>query len=153
MPAKSSAAPARILTAAAEHIERVGLYQGDHLWQPGRMGDTAPCTVLHAWERGVRAARPRWSVRGEPWAIFQRALTDSLVALTNHISGRPVPGVRQRELRLTEVAYRRTMLWCWGDEPERTTTEAAAMIRAAAALHSSDGDHSNPGCRTTRNMV
>ncbi|QHC26398.1 DUF6197 family protein [Streptomyces sp. GS7] len=112
-----AATPARILTAAADHIERVGLYQGDHLWQPGRMGDTAPCTVLHAWERGVRSARPRWSVRGEPWNVFHRALADSLVVLSNHINGRPVSGVRWRKLRLTEDAYRRTLLWCWGDEP------------------------------------
>ncbi|MFD5553736.1 DUF6197 family protein [Streptomyces sp. NPDC127068] len=144
-----SATSARILTAAAAHIERVGLYQGDHLWQPGRMGGTAPCTVLHAWDRGVRAARPRWSVRGEPWNIFQRALTDSLTVLSDHINGRPVPGVRWRKLRLTEDAYRRTMLWCWGDEPERTTAEAAAMIRTAAAHCPSDGDHSNPSCPIT----
>ncbi|MFJ8953482.1 DUF6197 family protein [Streptomyces sp. NPDC102381] len=147
------ATPARILTAAADHIERVGLYQGDHLWQPGRMGDTAPCTVLHAWERGVRSVRPRWSVRGEPWDIFQRALSDSLVVLSNHVNGRSVSGVRWRKLRLTEDAYRRTLLWCWGDEPERTTAEAAAMIRAAATLHASDGDHNIPGCPTLKNMV
>ncbi|MFC8894469.1 DUF6197 family protein [Streptomyces cinereoruber] len=153
MPRKYRATPARILTAAADHIERVGLYQGDHLWQPGRMGDNAPCTVLHAWGRGVRAVRPRWSERGESWDIFQRALTDSLVVLTNHINGRPVSDVRWRKLRLTEDAYRRTMLWCWGDEPERTTAEAAAVIRAAAALHQSDGDHSIQGCSTIKNMV
>ncbi|MEE1797177.1 DUF6197 family protein [Streptomyces sp. JV176] len=143
---KPHATPARILTTAADHVERVGLYQGDHLWQPGRMGDTAPCTVLHAWERGVRAARPRWSERGELWDIFHRALTDSLVVLTNHINGRPVSGVRWRELRLTEDAYRRVMLWCWGDDPERTTVEAAAVIRAAAALYSSDADHNTADC-------
>lgn len=28
---KPQATPARILTAAADHIERVGLYQGEHL--------------------------------------------------------------------------------------------------------------------------
>ncbi|MFE4635494.1 DUF6197 family protein [Streptomyces sp. NPDC056773] len=150
---KAAAIPARILTATANHIERVGLYQGDHLWKPGRMGDTAPCTVLHAWECGVRAARPRRSVRGEPWITFQRALADSLVVLTNHINGRPVPGIRWRELRLTEDAYRRTMLWCWGDEPERTTAEAAATIRAAAALYPSEWDHLTPGCPTLQNMV
>ncbi|MER6023849.1 DUF6197 family protein [Streptomyces anulatus] len=149
---KPPATPARILTAAADHIERVGLYQGDHLWQPGRMGDT-PCTVLHAWERGVRSVRPRWSVRGEPWDVFQRALFDSLVVLSNQVNGRPVSGVRWRKLRLTEDAYRRTLLWCWGDEPERNTAEAAAMIRTAAALHPSDGDHSTPGCPTLENMV
>ncbi|MBT2406775.1 MULTISPECIES: DUF6197 family protein [unclassified Streptomyces] len=150
---KGPAAPARILTVAADHIERVGLYQGDHLWQPGRMGDTAPCTVLHAWERGVRAARPRWSVRGEPWDIFQRALFDSLVVLSNHINGRPVSGVRWRNLRLTEDAYRRTMLWCWGGGPERTTAEAAAIIRTAAALYPSGADHMIPGCPILQNVV
>jgi hypothetical protein len=149
---KPHATPARILTAA-DHIERVGLYQGDHLWQPGRMGDTAPCTVLHAWERGVRVARPRWSVRGEPWDICHRALTDSLVMLTNHLNGRPVSGVRWRKLRLTEDAYRRTMLWCWGDEPERTTAEAAAMIHAAAALCPSGPEHITPACPMPQNMV
>ena len=140
-PQKPRATPARILTAAADHIERVGLYQGDHLWQPGRMSDAAPCTVLHAWERGVRAARPRWSVRGEPWDIFHRALSDSLVMLSDHLNGRRVPSVRWRKLRLSEDAYRRTVLWCWGDEPERTTAEAAVMIRAAAAQCLSGADH------------
>lgn len=150
---KTPATPARILTAAADHIARVGLYQGDHLWQPGRMGDTAPCTVLHAWERGVRAARPRWSVRGEPWDIFHRALADSLVVLSDHINGRPVSGVRWRKLRLTEDAYRRTLLWCWGDAPEWTTAEAAAMIRAAAALYPRDADHSMSGSPISKNVV
>lgn len=150
---KPPATPARILTAAADHIERVGLYQGDHLWQPGRMGGTAPCTVLHAWERGVRSVRPRWSVRGEPWGTFQRALFDSLVLLSNQVNGRPVSGVRWRKLRLTEDAYRRTLLWCWGDEPERTTAEAATVIRTAAALHPSDGDHGTPGYPALKNMV
>ncbi|MEV3853022.1 DUF6197 family protein [Streptomyces sp. NPDC050095] len=152
-PRKPSATPARILTAAANHIERVGLYQGEHLWQPGRMGDTAPCTVLHAWERGVRTVRPHWVVRGEPWDIFHRALADSLVVLSDHLNGRPVSGVRWRRLRMAEDAYRRSLLWCWGDEPSRTTTEAAAALRAAAALHPSGGDHTIPGCPTVRNMV
>ncbi|MDX3387549.1 DUF6197 family protein [Streptomyces niveiscabiei] len=140
------ATPSRILTTAANHIERVGLYQGDHLWQPGRMGDAAPCTVLHAWERGVRAARPRWTVRGEPWEVFHQALADSLVVLSDHINGRAVPSLRWRKLRLTEDAYRRTVLWCWGDAPERTTDEAAAMIRAAAARCLSGADHVVSDC-------
>lgn len=150
---KPPATPARILTAAADHIERVGLYQGDRLWQPGRMGDSAPCTVLHAWERGVRAARPHRSVHGEPWAVFQRALSDSLVVLSDHVTGGPVCGVRWRRLRLTEDAYRRTLLWCWGDEPGRTAAEAAATIRAAAPLRPSDGDHIDCDCPATQNMV
>ncbi|WP_223006799.1 DUF6197 family protein [Streptomyces roseirectus] len=143
------ATSARILTTtAAAHIERVGLYQGDHLWQPGRMGDSAPCTVPHAWERGVRAARPRWSARGEPWDVFHQALADSLTILSDHINGRAVPSVRWRKLRLTENAYRRTVLWCWGDAPERTTDEAAVMIRAAAARCLCDVDHGISGCPT-----
>ncbi|MFF6956172.1 DUF6197 family protein [Streptomyces sp. NPDC008317] len=150
---KAPATPARILAAAADHIERVGLYRGDHLWQPGRTGETAPCTVLHAWERGVRAARPHWSVRGEPWDIFHRALADSLVVLSDHVSGRPVPAVRWRKLRLTEDAYRRTLLWCWGDAPERTTGEAAATIRAAAALCSAGAGHANGSCPISKNMI
>ncbi|MBD0688540.1 DUF6197 family protein [Streptomyces sp. CBMA123] len=152
-PRKPRATPARILTAAADHIERVGLYQGDQLWQPGRMGNTAPCTVLHAWARGVRAARPHWSVRGEPWDIFQRALFDSLVVLSNHINGRPVAPIRWRRLGLGEDAYRRTLLWCWGDAPERTTAEAAALLRSAASLYPSGVDHTVPGCPTLQNMV
>ncbi|WP_338684535.1 DUF6197 family protein [Streptomyces acidiscabies] len=146
---KPNATPVRILTTAANHIERVGLYQGDHLWQPGRMGDTAPCTVLHAWERGVRTSRPRWSVRGEPWDVFHRALADSLVVLSDHINGRAVPSLRWRRLRLTEDAYRRTVLWCWGDVPERTTDEAAELLRAAAARCLSDADHGISDCLTS----
>ncbi|MET8980988.1 DUF6197 family protein [Streptomyces sp. NPDC004539] len=147
MPARRQpATPARILTAAANHIERVGLYQGDHLWQPGRMGGAAPCTVLHAWERGVRVARPRWSAHREQWDVFRQALADSLVVLSDHVNGRAVPSLRWRKLRLAEDAYRRTVLWCWGDAPERTTDEAAAMIRAAAGRCLSDADHVTVGC-------
>ncbi|MDV5145500.1 DUF6197 family protein [Streptomyces sp. SBC-4] len=149
---KAHATPARILVATADHIERVGLYQGDHLWQPGRLGHDAPCTLLHAWERGVRATRPHWSVRGEPWEVFRRALGDSLVLLSDHINGRPVAAARWRKLRLTEDAYRRTMLWCWGDEPERTAAEAAATVRAAA-LCRGDADHASERCSTSNNMV
>ena len=153
MPRKYRATPARILTAAADHIERVGLYQGDHLWQPGRMGSTAPCNLLHAWGRGVRAARPRWSERGQVWDIFQRALFDSLVVLSNEVHGRPVSPARWRRLGLAEDAYRRSLLWCWTDTPGRTTAEAAVLIRSAAALHRSDADHTVPGCPTLQNMV
>ncbi len=153
MPRKYRATPARILTAAADHIERVGLYQGDHLWQPGRMGNTAPCNLLHAWGRGVHAARPRWSQRGEAWEVFQRSLFDSLVVLSNQAHGGPVSPVRWRKLGLAEDAYRRTLLWCWNDAPGRTTAEAAALIRSAAALYRSDADHAVPGCPTLQNMV
>ncbi|MFE0177643.1 DUF6197 family protein [Streptomyces sp. NPDC059002] len=132
-PRKPPATPARILTAAAVHIDRVGLYQGDHLWQPGKMGDNAPCNLLHAWERGVRANRPHWAVRGEPWDIFHRALTNSLAIFSDHINGRPVAPARWRKLRIDEYVYRRTMLWCWGDDPRRTSGEAATAFRAAAA--------------------
>ncbi|MFH8404769.1 DUF6197 family protein [Streptomyces sp. NPDC018019] len=140
-PRNRPATPASILAAAADHIERVGLYQGEHLWKPGQMGDDAPCTVLHAWDQGVRAVKPHWSVGGEPWDLFARALWGSLEAVSNHINGRPVPPVRWRELGLCENAYRRTMLWCWGDEPGRTAREAAAAFRAAAELRRSDRDH------------
>ncbi|NJQ08156.1 DUF6197 family protein [Streptomyces lonarensis] len=142
------ATPTRILNAAADHIQRVGLYQGDHLWQPGRMGDTAPCTVLHAWGRGVRSVRPRWSVQGEPWAVFHRALSESLVLLSDHINGCPVPVIRWRKLGITEDAYRRTLLWCWGDDPSRTTVEAVEMIRAAPVRRQGDGDHRTANCLT-----
>ncbi|MGW7292878.1 DUF6197 family protein [Streptomyces xiamenensis] len=150
---KPPATPARILMSAADHIERVGLYQGEHLWQPGRMGDAAPCNLLHAWERGVRAVRPRWSVRGEPWEIFHRAVADSLVTLSNHINGGPMSGVRWRKLRIAEDAYRRTMLWCWGDEPERTTADASALLRAAAALCQSGPDHIRAPSPVSHNVV
>ncbi|MEY9950505.1 DUF6197 family protein [Kitasatospora sp. GAS1066B] len=153
MPRKPRATPARILTTAAAHIERVGLYQGDHRWQPGRMGNTAPCNLLHAWECGVRAARPRWSERGQAWEIFQRALFDSLVVLSNEAHGRPVSPVRWRRLGLPEDAYRRSLLWCWTDSPGRTAAEAAALLRSAAALYRSDADHTVPGCPTLQNMV
>ncbi|MFJ2819411.1 DUF6197 family protein [Streptomyces sp. NPDC087294] len=145
---KSRTTPARILTAAADHVERVGLYRGDHSSKPGRVGDAAPCTVLHAWERGVRTARPRWSVRSEPWDIFHGVVACSLVLLSDHINGGPVSGVQWRQVRLTEDAYRRTLLWCWGYVPGRTTVEAAAMIRAAASPRASDVDHGISGWPT-----
>ncbi len=75
------------------------------------------------------------------------------MVLTNHINGRPVSGVRWRKLKLSEDTYRRTMLWCWGDEPERTAAEAAEMIRAAAALSLGIGEHGSRSCPTSKNMV
>ncbi|MER7043630.1 DUF6197 family protein [Streptomyces jumonjinensis] len=137
--------PARILNAAARHIERVGLYRGDHLWQPGKMGDTAPCNVLHAWEQGVRAVRPHRSVKGEAWTVFHHAITDSLAAMSDHVNGRRVSPMRWLELNLDQRAYRRTMLWCWGDEPGRTAEEAAAAFRSAATLDVSDRRHRRAG--------
>ncbi|WP_413100085.1 DUF6197 family protein [Streptomyces sp. Inha503] len=70
---ESHPTPARILTALANHIEHVGLYQGEEPWQPGKLGDTPPRTVLHAWDRGMRAVKPHWSARGEPWDILHCA--------------------------------------------------------------------------------
>ncbi|QCX77819.1 hypothetical protein C9F11_20935 [Streptomyces sp. YIM 121038] len=141
-PRKTPATPAHILNAAADHIERVGLYQGEHLWQPGKMGDTAPCNVLHAWDQGVSAARPHRSVpAGLAWDIFHSALRDSLIMASDHVAGGPIPPARWQALEMVEWAYRRTTLWSWGDEPGRTAVEAAAMFRAVAAPVTSDRDH------------
>lgn len=138
---KTPASPAHILTYAAEHIEGVGLYQGEHLWQPGRMGDVAPCSVLHAWELGVAAARPARSVRGHAWDIFHTALRDSLILISDYAHGGPIPPERWEGLNMDERAYRRTVLWCWGDEPGRTAEEVAAAFRAVAAPVTSDREH------------
>ncbi|MFJ8385548.1 DUF6197 family protein [Streptomyces sp. NPDC094438] len=140
-PRQIPATPARILTAAADHIERVGLYQGDHLWQPGKMGDNAPCNVLHAWDQGVSAARPHRSVRGVAWEIFQGARRDSLIMFSDHIEGGAIAPARWEALRMDEDAYRRTSLWIWGEEPSRTAEEVAAAFRAVAAPVTSDRDH------------
>ncbi|MGA4842097.1 DUF6197 family protein [Streptomyces sp. G45] len=136
------ATPARVLAVAADHIERVGLYQGERLWQPGKPGESAPCSVLHAWDQGVRAVKPRWSDHDEElWGAFHRALRRSLVAISNHVNGRPVRPAAWQHLRMVEDAYRRTMLWCWGDEPGRTTRGAVEAFRAAAARCGSERDH------------
>lgn len=107
------------------------------------MGDTAPCNMLHAWEQGVRANRPHRSVRGEPWVIFRRAPTVSLVAISDDVNGRPIRASEWRRLNMTEDAYRRTTLWCWGDRPGRTVEHAAAAFRAAAGLSLCDRDHAS----------
>ncbi|MFD0417815.1 DUF6197 family protein [Streptomyces sp. NPDC127108] len=142
MSVEQPATAARVLAAAADHMERVGLYQGERLWQPGKPGESAPCTMLHAWDQGVRAVKPRWSIRDEElWSAFHRALRHSLVVLSDHLNGRPVPPTAWRHLRMVEDAYRRIALWCWGDEPGRTTEEAVEAFRAAAALCGSDREH------------
>ncbi|MEW1721648.1 DUF6197 family protein [Streptomyces sp. NPDC093109] len=147
MPFRTSATtPARILTAAADHIERVGLYQGDELWQPGEASDAAPCTVLYAWERSVRAARPSESAGEEAWEVFHGTFMDSLVVLSDHMNERPVQGRRWRELGLMEDSYRCLMVWCWGNEPGRTAGEAVAVLRAAAHVYRSGGDRCGGGC-------
>ncbi|MFI5809181.1 DUF6197 family protein [Streptomyces sp. NPDC051561] len=154
MPTKTlHATPASILAAAAEHVERVGLCQGEHLWEPGKMGDTAPCNAAWAWGRGVRAAKPHRSVRGEPWRVFGRAHVEALAVISDHVNGTPILSADWEHLHMDEHAYRYSTLWLWGNRPGCTTAEVAAAFRVAGGLCLSEDDHIGQGHRTFKNMV
>ncbi|MEY9937629.1 DUF6197 family protein [Streptacidiphilus sp. MAP5-3] len=145
----------RILNAAARHIERVGLYQGgEHLWQPGRMGDTAPCGTLHAWDRGVCAARPARSVTDETqWEAFRHGHARALKAISDLVNGTPINPVRWRMLRMSATSCRQSVLWEWGDQPGRTAEECAAAFREAARLVQCDDDYISLLAHQLQNMV
>ena len=146
---------ARMLTAAADHIQRVGIYQGDgHLWQPEQMGDVAPCTPLHAFETGVRAVRPnRFNPEPDVWDAFQAAIVRALTTVSDHVNGTPIRPERWEQLQMSEYGIRRSVLWLWGDEPGRTTEDTAAAFREAAELAKCDVHHVEATVLRTKNLV
>jgi len=146
---------ARMLTAAADHIERVGLYQGEgHMWKPEQMGDIAPCTPLHAFEIGVRTVRPnRFQPDPDEWDAFQVAIVRALTTVSDHVNGTPIQPERWEQLQMTEYGLRRAVLWLWGDESSRTAGDAAAAFRQAADQARSDVDHIEATVLWIKNLV
>jgi len=146
---------ARVLAAAADHIQRVGLYQGEgHLWRPEQMGDVAPCTPLHAFEIGVRTVRPnRFHPEPDEWDAFQVAIVRALTTLSDHVNGVPIRPERWEQLQMTEYGLRRSVLWLWGDEPDRTAEDAAAAFRQAAELAKCGVDHVEVTVLRMKNLV
>ncbi|MEU2514433.1 DUF6197 family protein, partial [Streptomyces syringium] len=130
-----------ILAWAACHIENVGLYQGDGLFnRPGR-GVELACHPRGAVS--VAAGNGRFaSGRTYDHAAIQAAEREALRLLAEHVTGQPVE-------TLTDSAAVRACYWRpideWGMVEGRTAAEVAEAMRAAAT---GEGGEASSGADT-----
>ncbi|MFD0032488.1 DUF6197 family protein [Streptomyces sp. NPDC127172] len=119
-----------VLEWAAAHIEDVGHRPGVETHDPAGFAGTAACTMLHALDRALVAAKPNPGDAHDWWDAY-RAAGAALEILAEHLAGAPVDaleGESDWDLR----ARRRAVVLGWGNEPGRSTAEVAAAFRAAA---------------------
>ena len=117
----------------AVHISRVGL------WHPPapdaaipHFGADTPCSLLHAFDRAQRAARPLPGEGAEAVEHYDRVRAEVLRLLGRALE--PPPGEHPGPpVLLNDEVRWRTLLDCWGDDLTRTTEQAAAFLRDAAA--------------------
>ncbi|RZU28221.1 hypothetical protein EV284_6387 [Streptomyces sp. BK022] len=120
--------PAGVLEWAAIRVETVGHRPGEESHDPAGYVDTAPCTMLHALERAVRAVKPLPSERNPEWGAYREA-SDAVRLMAEYLAGGPVaPDGGPLEVD----AQRRAVILAWGNRAGRTTEEVAAAFRAAA---------------------
>jgi hypothetical protein len=126
-----------VLEWAAAHIEGVGHRPGDLTHDPRGFADSSPCTMLHALDRALRAAKPTPGDSHEDWNAYREAGPAALRLVVEHVTGGPAGAgddawARAQRLRGTVLA--------WGNEPGRSTAEVAAAFRAAAPTVDVDDD-------------
>jgi hypothetical protein len=139
--------PQIVMELTARHIVQVGLHQGaalsDAEWEnypPAKYGHGEPCSLLWAFDRAQRAARGktlrtagRPGRHGHRRAHHPAEFMEALRLLSDHLSGEPITEADYTPLGVSEEVFRRTVIQCWGESEGRTTEEAAAHVRAAAA--------------------
>ncbi|MBP5896349.1 DUF6197 family protein [Streptomyces scabiei] len=124
-----------VLEWAAAHIEDAGHRPGELTHDPAGYADTAACTMLHALDRALVAAKPNPGGEHAAWEAFRAAAPGALRLLVEHLTGGPVDvGADERE---ASRQLRGTVLM-WGNMPGRSTAEVAEAFRAAVPA-SADG--------------
>jgi len=123
-----------VLGWAAQHLSAVGLRRGPENFDPAGFGDSAPCTVLHAFDRAQRAARADPDQPVEVWTWSREARTEALRSLSDTVAGGaigdPAPTHSGQQ---AQEAHRRTLVGQWAQMPGRTLAEVTAVFRSAAA--------------------
>ncbi|MHB9861932.1 DUF6197 family protein [Streptomyces sp. YIM S03343] len=117
-----------VLTWAAAHIEDAGHRPGTETHAPDGYAGSAACTMLHALDRAVLAAKPDPGDRHADWEAYRNAGSRALRLVVEEVTGGPVDA--DSDARAV-AKHLRGMLLMWGDEPGRSTAEVAAVFRAA----------------------
>jgi len=121
---------AGVLEWAAAHIEDVGHRPGGETHDPAGYVDSAPCTMLHALDRALVAAKPS-SAESDAWRAYWAVRPAVPRLLVEHLTGGPLnlsgdDWEAARQLRGTVLM--------WGNVPGRSTAEVAAAFRAAVPV-------------------
>jgi hypothetical protein len=124
-----------VLEWAAAHIEGVGHHRGHVTHDPAGFADSAACTMLHALDRALVAAKPNPGDSHDWWDAYRAAEPGALRLIAEHITGGPVDAGDDRETK----KRRRAVVLDWCNEPGRTTADVVAAFRAAAPVVD-DGD-------------
>jgi hypothetical protein len=122
---------ASVLEWAAAHLEDVGHRPDYFTHDPAGYADTAACTMLHALDRALVAAKPYPSDGHEAWNAYRAAAPAALRLIAEHVAGGPVDADDDWETK----KRRRSVVLDWGNRAGRSAAEVAAAFRAAA-----DGD-------------
>jgi hypothetical protein len=120
------ASAAAVLEWAAGHLEDVG-HAPDYYTHAAGYVDSAPCTMLHALDRALVAAKPNPGDCHEWWDAYREAAPAALRLVAEHVAGRPVDAGDDYE---TKKRQRETVL-AWGNEAGRSTADVVAVFRAA----------------------
>lgn len=132
-----------LLAWMAAHLEDVTLWGGVESHDPAGFADTAPCTVLHAFDRAQRAAIPGPGEYPKDWEGSAESRVEALLLLSDLVAGGPVDdgpepleewGRVRREYDRARTLRRRGVVARWGAEPGRTTWDVVETLREAARL-------------------
>lgn len=128
-----------VLELAAAHIEDVGHRPGMETRDPAGFTETAACTMLHALDRAMVAARPIPADGHEAWDAYRAAAPAALRLLVDHVTGGTLTPADGEHWCATRRRLRGTVL-LWGNEPGRSTAEVAAAFRAAVPASVDEAD-------------
>jgi hypothetical protein len=117
-----------MLSWAAAHLENVGHRRGHVTHDPAGYADTAACTMLHALDRALVAAKPNPGDSHDWWDAHREAAPAALRLIAEHVAGGPVDAGDDYDTR----KRRRAVVLDWCNEPGRTTADVVAAFRAAA---------------------
>ncbi|MFG3287309.1 DUF6197 family protein [Streptomyces sp. NPDC048179] len=120
-----------VLAWAALHIEDTGHRPDLATHAPAGYADSAACTMLHALDRALVAAKPYPNSSRDWWAAYGEAGPEALRLIADHVAGRPV--VDNGDAWETKKR-RRSFVLDWGNQPGRSTADVAAAFRAAAQV-------------------
>ncbi|GAA2732175.1 DUF6197 family protein [Streptomyces nogalater] len=120
------ASVAAVLEWAARHLEDVG-HSADHFTHGPGYVESAPCTMLHALDRALVAAKPYPSDGPEAWDAYREAAPTALRLVAEHVAGRPVNARNDYDTK----ALQRAVVLAWGNKSGVTTARVVAAFRAA----------------------
>ncbi|MFD0393395.1 DUF6197 family protein [Streptomyces nogalater] len=93
-----------MLEWAARHLEDVG-HSADHFTHGPGYVESAPCTMLHALDRALVAAKPYPSDGPEAWDAYREAAPTALRLVAEHVAGPSTPATTTTRRRSSVRSY------------------------------------------------